>query len=304
MMNMSTAFQAKASIRSQEANWAVPINRAPAVNVGQRVESGKSSSDVVMNFEAYQVLRLTGMSDKDAKTAALAMQATSSASGSTAVTIGTGGSASGRNLQIRASSIAVEISQTSLQTGNGGLAVNSSTVRLEWNSVEGRLTTVPQQADPLVLDLTGEGLRFTGADKGKMFDIRGDGTLLMTSWIEGDNAAFLALDRNGNGAIDSGKELFGDQHGAADGFAELAKFDGNQDGAITADDDVFHMLLLMSPDGKTQGLEQAGITQLHLSGIVAKPVQYEGAHETAQSSFTRANGSQGKVHDVWLDVQA
>ena len=55
--------------------------------------------------------------------------------------------------------------------------------------------------------------------------------------------AFLAIDRNGNGSIDDGTELFGDQNGAAHGFAELAKFDSNHDGVINAQDDDFDKLL-------------------------------------------------------------
>ena len=59
-------------------------------------------------------------------------------------------------------------------------------------------------------------------------DLDADGRMDSISVPTGDDA-LLALDRNGNGRIDDGRELFGDQHGAANGFAELARFDDNGD---------------------------------------------------------------------------
>ena len=54
------------------------------------------------------------------------------------------------------------------------------------------------------------GYRLTGASRGVQFDVDGDGTKEQTAWTATDSRlAFLALDRNGNGIIDNGKELFG-----------------------------------------------------------------------------------------------
>ncbi|HQO35523.1 MAG TPA: hypothetical protein PLG59_12720, partial [bacterium] len=60
-------------------------------------------------------------------------------------------------------------------------------------------------SDPVVLDLDGDGIELTSAGNGVEFDITGDGTTETTAFATGDDA-FLALDRNGNGQIDNGRE--------------------------------------------------------------------------------------------------
>lgn len=126
----------------------------------------------------------------------------------------------------------------------------------------------PKKTDPLVLDIAGNGFSTRGAASQVLFDLDGDGRLDRISAPSGDDA-LLAWDRNGNGRIDDGRELFGDQHGAANGFAELARFDDNGDGRIDANDPVFDQLLLLhfSADGQQQlqSLKEAGIRSIDLN---------------------------------------
>lgn len=121
----------------------------------------------------------------------------------------------------------------------------------------------PPRKDPLLLDLGGGGPRTTGEEGARDFDLQGDGRTAPTSFAA-EGSAFLALDRNGNGSIDSGLELFGDQHGASDGFAELARFDDNGDGRIDAGDAVFGRLQLLYGDGRTGSLSEGGVTAIGL----------------------------------------
>ena len=140
-----------------------------------------------------------------------------------------------------------------------------------------------QQTDPLVLDLAGNGFTTRGLDDAVRFDLTGDGRSESISAPKGDDA-LLALDRNGNGRIDSGKELFGDQHGASNGFAELSKYDDNRDGRIDQQD----------------SLAEAGVSAIHLQAQNVK--QALGAYdEIAQiGRFDFADGRSGQAADLLL----
>ncbi len=161
----------------------------------------------------------------------------------------------------------------------------------------------PQQADPLVLDLGGQGITTTGIAQGTLFDMTGDGRTEQVSFVRGDSW-FLALDRNGNGLIDDGRELFGDQHGAANGFEELARFDDNRDGLIDANDAVFSQLLLFSlaEDGsqRTKTLEDAGVRAIHLDYRHTQKWLNAYDQVAQMGQFERDDGSLGTAADVLL----
>ena len=156
-----------------------------------------------------------------------------------------------------------------------------------------------QKADPLILDLDGDGIELDDYQQGKLFDINSDGQVDKTAFVAGDDA-FLALDRNQNGRIDNGSELFGDQHGAADGFQELSLFDENGDQKITADDSIYHQLLLF--DGSsTSSLDQAGIVAINTLMTTTPGMSIEANSQLGYSSFQRADGSTGQVSDMLLN---
>jgi hypothetical protein len=127
---------------------------------------------------------------------------------------------------------------------------------------------------PIVIDVVGNGFNLTNPANGVPFDITGNGVSQQISWTSADSDdAWLALDRNGNGTIDDGRELFGSSTAqpylspgeSKNGFRALAMFDkaeygGNSDGQIDSSDTVFFNLKLWQ-DRNHNGVSEANELQ-------------------------------------------
>jgi len=115
---------------------------------------------------------------------------------------------------------------------------------------------------PIVINFETGGYRLTGAESPVLFDIAATGIPIRIGWTAaGSDEAFLCRDRNRNGSIDDGAELFGTatllQNGqrAANGFVALAQYDENGDGVIDGRDSVWRELLLWR-DRNHDGISQ------------------------------------------------
>lgn len=126
-----------------------------------------------------------------------------------------------------------------------------------------------RRTDPLVLNFSGTGAQLS--DQHFSFDLNSDGQAENVALLA-PGSAYLALDRNGNGRIDSGQELFGPASGS--GFGELAGYDSDGNGWIDENDPVFRQLRLWTPAGEGSGsvqhLGDQAVGALYL-GKVASP---------------------------------
>jgi len=134
---------------------------------------------------------------------------------------------------------------------------------------------------PILVDLYGDGFHMSSAEDGVVFDLNGNGTPDRFSWTAaGSDDSWLALDRNGNGRVDSGKELFGNYTAQPEveepnGFLALAEFDkvangGNGDGVIDSADNVYRFLLLWrdaNHDGVSQPEELSPLAAMAVTGL-------------------------------------
>ena len=171
----------------------------------------------------------------------------------------------------------------------------------------------PVRRDPLVLDLDGDGIETLPINTTTplMFDLDNSGVKKSVGWIKADDG-FLVLDRNGNGTIDSGAELFGDATPlsgggtALDGFAALARLDSNLDGQITSADSAFANLRVWR-DTNQDGLSQSGelftLAALNISAINVAASSHSitvanGNRITDQGSYTRSDGSSGAAGET------
>ena len=163
-----------------------------------------------------------------------------------------------------------------------------------------------RRIDPLVFDLDGDGITTISIDESNtFFDLDNSGFAERTSWI-GQGEGLLAYDRNGDGIINGGNELFGDRTLMKDGktlapsgFAALAEYDDNKDGKIDNNDAIYTLLRIWQ-DSDGDGITSAGeLKQLVELGIVSIGLSYSntGVTDSANNvqvrtgTFTLADGS-------------
>jgi hypothetical protein len=194
----------------------------------------------------------------------------------------------------------VRVSELVARVQAGRVTVSQES--LELNIQLQRGSQAQKKVDPLVLDLDGDGVETSGVEAGVFFDIEANGEIALVSFVQGEDI-LLALDRNGNGVIDDGGELFGVQHSAKNGFEELKKCDDNHDGVINAQDAVFSQLGGLRRNAA--GLEFVSLSRLGVREISTVYRERREALPTGDDilqdgAFRHSNGALGRAFDVGL----
>lgn len=147
-----------------------------------------------------------------------------------------------------------------------------------------------QRKDPLVINFAGNAAQLTS--QRFSFDLEGDGAAEQIAMLAA-GSGYLALDKNGNGQIDNGHELFGVASG--DGFADLAHHDDDGNGWIDENDAIYEQLRVWTPSADGSG-------QLHTLKEKQVGALYLGSQATPFELRDSSNQSLGAVRSsgLWL----
>ena len=171
------------------------------------------------------------------------------------------------------------------------------------------------QRDPLTLDLDGDGIETVASNghKGALFDHSNDGIRTATGWV-GKDDGFLVYDRNGDGVVNNGSELFGDNtplkngERAANGYQALAELDDNGDGKVDAADSAFAKLRVwrdlnqdgISQQGELLTLDDAKVKALNLANKNADRDLGNGNSLAEEGTYTDSDGNEKQMGDLNL----
>ena len=178
---------------------------------------------------------------------------------------------------------------------------------------------LPETYDPIVIDFNKNGITSTKLDNTVYFDHDNNGFKEATAWIEKDDG-LLVLDKNGNGKIDNGNELFGNHtisntiygytdEKATNGYEALKAYDLNNDNVIDEKDEIFNKLKIWK-DKNSNGITDDGeLSSLTHNNIKSIDLNYkeiamdENSNTVKQSSkVTLKDGSTLDANDVWFKV--
>ena len=208
--------------------------------------------------------------------------------------------------------------------GSGWLTDTLGITKKETSSNFDTSGSTPPPVDPLIVDLGEKGIELTSLDNGVYFDLDKNGFAEKTAWA-GTEDGFLALDRNGNGFIDDGGELFGDRvelgdRMSASGFEALAALDDNVneetgevgDKVIDKLDSQFTDLRVwvdanhdgMTDEGELKTLEELGVASISLDHTNKDMVDSEtGTIITESSVVTFMDGTESEISEHWFEVK-
>ncbi|MFK3661946.1 hypothetical protein ACI2I2_15735, partial [Scandinavium sp. NPDC088450] len=168
--------------------------------------------------------------------------------------------------------------------------------------------------DPIIIDLDGDGIETLSVNNTIFFDHDGNQFAENTGWVDGDDG-LLVMDLDGNGLIDTGKELFGDntelQTGmlASNGFEALKDKDSNGDGIINSHDAAWKELQVWQDKNSNARVDSGELYSLDALGIIAINTSFkdssfideQGNAHRQTGSVIFNDGTTNAMADVWFD---
>lgn len=186
----------------------------------------------------------------------------------------------------------------------GELKNENKTINFSLNSSVSNLfslkiiNTTDRKLDPLVINTDGNIVNTDGKQLFE-FDLNSDNTKDSIAYLSKGNS-FLAYDKNGNGIIDDGSELFGTKSG--NGFVDLAEHDETKDGVIDESDSIFKNLSLWQKTTNSDNLytlKDKNIGAIFLKNIDSKlQLQTDGKSDAFIQSSGVAVTEDGK--GLWV----
>ena len=165
---------------------------------------------------------------------------------------------------------------------------------------------------PIILDLNGDGVKTLSVSDGVNFDLFATGKKVSTGWVSG-NDGLLVMDRNHDGVINDGSELFGSSttmsngQKATDGYAALRDLDTNHDGVLDSKDAAFADLQVWvdaNSDGVTETGELKSLASLGITSISTQATadlsKDNGNLVGLTSSYQTSDGANHAAADVWF----
>jgi hypothetical protein len=184
------------------------------------------------------------------------------------------------------------------------LELSMSRSYYEESNVSLRLGDAARKIDPLVLNFSGNAAALT--NQRFAFDLNADGKTENINFVA-PGSGFLVFDRNQDGKINNGSEMFGPT--SNDGFAELAKLDGDKNGWIDENDVAFNQLQVWSRDSsgkdQRQSLAAAGVGAIAL-GRISTPFELKNNDNqslgkiTTSGIFLHEDGEAGTIQQIDL----
>ena len=167
---------------------------------------------------------------------------------------------------------------------------------------------VKHVVDPMFLDLNKDGvLGTTSVLDGIYFDHEGDGFAESSAWVDKEDGV-LVIDKNNDGKIDNGNEVFGDNYvklngrKAKNGFEALADLDSNGDGKITSADGEFDKIKVLKGNGELVSLDELGIVSINLNKTEVNKEDGNKNVLVYEGTFVYEDGSTGKLGTFNLGV--